>query len=146
MSNLYVRLAGQWSNDRMVSSEQMSIGGPNGVRAYPNGEAMGDTAWLLTAEWQQNLPLSAYQNYVDITQLYAFVDTGSAKINDGKAGQSGQFQDQNYDRTGVGLGFKVGATRDFLIDMSYGWQVDDSGGASTTNEGQFWMQAVKWFE
>ncbi|MBD3768172.1 MAG: ShlB/FhaC/HecB family hemolysin secretion/activation protein, partial [Gammaproteobacteria bacterium] len=42
----YARVSGQWSNKNLDSSEDMSLGGPRGVRAYPQGEASGDHALL----------------------------------------------------------------------------------------------------
>ena len=39
--------AGQWSNRNLASSERMSLGGPDQVRAYPINEAVGDHGLLL---------------------------------------------------------------------------------------------------
>lgn len=54
------RLAAAWSVQltfnaqvaarNLSSSDKMSLGGAQGVRAYPSGEAAGDDAWLGTAE------------------------------------------------------------------------------------------------
>jgi hemolysin activation/secretion protein len=140
-SNIYARLAGQYSSDRMVSAEQWSLGGPNGVRAYPSGEGLSDSGYVLTAEWQQNISGGSWQNIFDVSQLYAFVDVGEGKLNNTKSDQG-----LRYDRSGVGIGFKVGRSHDFLVNMNYAWTLGDKEATTTNENGQFWLQAVKWFE
>lgn len=48
---LAVRVNGQTVSRNLDSSEQMSLGGASGVRAYPELEAAGDEGWIATAEW-----------------------------------------------------------------------------------------------
>jgi hemolysin activation/secretion protein len=43
------------ANKNLDSSEKFVLGGPQGVRAYPTGEASGDEGWLLNLEWRQEL-------------------------------------------------------------------------------------------
>ena len=47
---LYNRFSGQWSDRNLESSERLALGGADGVRAYPVGEGMGDTGWLVQSE------------------------------------------------------------------------------------------------
>lgn len=47
---LSLRGAGQWADRNLDASEGFSLGGAQGVRAYPAGEAPGDTGWLVQAE------------------------------------------------------------------------------------------------
>lgn len=68
----YARLAGQWANKNLDSSEDMSLGGPRGVRAYPQGEASGDQAMLGQVELRYN--------YKMLTP-YVFYDAGRVSIN-----------------------------------------------------------------
>ena len=59
--NLQVR--GQLASKNLDSVEKILLGGINGVRAYPEGEAPGDSGWIANAElrevitpwWQQGL-------------------------------------------------------------------------------------------
>ena len=43
---LHGRLAGQVAGQNLDSSEKFSLGGAQGVRAHPQGEALGDQGWL----------------------------------------------------------------------------------------------------
>ncbi|CAB1367354.1 ShlB/FhaC/HecB family hemolysin secretion/activation protein [Denitratisoma oestradiolicum] len=54
-SALYGALSGQWSDRNLDSSEKFVLGGLQGVRAYPSGEATGDEGWLATVEWRREL-------------------------------------------------------------------------------------------
>jgi hemolysin activation/secretion protein len=48
--NLYLRYSGQWASKNLDSSEKFGLGGFYGVRAYPQGEGMGDFGWLTQLE------------------------------------------------------------------------------------------------
>ena len=48
--SLKMALNGQFASRNLDSSEQMGLGGPFGVRAYPVGEALGDEGHLLSLE------------------------------------------------------------------------------------------------
>lgn len=52
---LYAGLAAQWAAKNLDSSEKFVLGGPQGVRAYPTGEAAGDEGWLLNVEWRKEV-------------------------------------------------------------------------------------------
>ena len=49
-TSLWVSLSGQWASQNLDSSQKFSLGGPQGVRAYPVYEATGDQGWLATVE------------------------------------------------------------------------------------------------
>ncbi|MGH8672897.1 MAG: ShlB/FhaC/HecB family hemolysin secretion/activation protein, partial [Burkholderiales bacterium] len=49
---LYFSFFAQKAGKNLDSSEKMILGGINGVRAYPQGEAPGDSGYLLSAEWR----------------------------------------------------------------------------------------------
>ncbi len=69
---VYGRFSGQWAADNLDSSEDFGLGGPNGVRAYPTGEAYGDEGWLGQAEIRY-----AVQDFTP----YVFYDRGRIKTN-----------------------------------------------------------------
>ena len=52
-----VRLSGQFSEDALISSEQLSLGGPAGVRSFVSGEGLADTGFVATAEVRHRLGL-----------------------------------------------------------------------------------------
>ncbi|MEJ1358490.1 MAG: ShlB/FhaC/HecB family hemolysin secretion/activation protein [Candidatus Sedimenticola sp. (ex Thyasira tokunagai)] len=52
---LWLRLNAQYSPNLLVSLEQMSLGGPNSVRAYPSAEYLRDSGYFASVEWSKNL-------------------------------------------------------------------------------------------
>lgn len=47
----------QFTNKNLDPSEKISLGGPNAVRAYPQGEGAGDNGYYATLELRYRLPL-----------------------------------------------------------------------------------------
>ncbi len=52
---IYAGLSAQLAEKNLDSSEKFVLGDPQGVRAYPTGEAAGDAGWLLNLEWRREL-------------------------------------------------------------------------------------------
>lgn len=48
---LLLSISGQNASRNLDSSEQLSLGGASGIRAYPELEASGDQGWTATIEW-----------------------------------------------------------------------------------------------
>ena len=61
----------QVASKNLDGSEKFSLGGMQGVRAYPSSEANGNAAQLLTVEYQKTLQLQQYP-----FKLSAFLDSG----------------------------------------------------------------------
>ncbi len=54
-ATLYASALMQTASKNLDSSEKFALGGPQGVRAYPIGEASGDDAALVNLEWRKEL-------------------------------------------------------------------------------------------
>lgn len=54
--SLQASFAAQGASKNLGSADKMSLGGPQGVRAYPSGEAAGDDAALLSVNLNVRLP------------------------------------------------------------------------------------------
>ena len=67
----YVTVSGQVASKNMDSSEQLYLGGPNGVRAYSSGQGAASQGNLASVELRQQLPYE--------TLLTAFYDLGTAQ-------------------------------------------------------------------
>lgn len=52
---LWLSVAGQYAPSNLDPGEKFSLGGPNGVRAYPTLEGTGDRGYLLTVEYRHEL-------------------------------------------------------------------------------------------
>lgn len=62
---------GQWqfSPNRLLTAEQMQVGGAYSVRGYPEGFQLGDTSYTLSAEWYLPVPgLSKSKRLLPFTQ------------------------------------------------------------------------------
>ena len=74
---VYASVLGQRASKNLDSSEKFSLGGAQGVRAYPVGEAAGDEGALATLELRYALP-----QWLGATpQLVLFADSGRVRIN-----------------------------------------------------------------
>jgi len=99
-SSLLLNLRGQWSSDPLVSMEQISLTGPDAVRAFrvteragtgdfQNSEsALSDTGAVATLEWIFSLPgfsdRPAFGNrtWGQVLQFSLFVDYAHGELND----------------------------------------------------------------
>ncbi|WP_377412199.1 ShlB/FhaC/HecB family hemolysin secretion/activation protein [Polaromonas aquatica] len=93
---LSVSLSGQQAGKNLDSSEKFVLGGLNGVRAYPQGEASGDEGYKGTVELRQAL--------MPNLQGTLFYDFGSIKINKNPFGAPAS---NSRNLSGVGLGLNA---------------------------------------
>jgi len=134
--SLSLALSGQFSNKNLNSSEQFSLGGIYGVRAYPQGEAFGDEGLLLN--------LALRHNFTQTLQGVVFYDAGSITINHDPylAGPNKRFL------SGGGVGVN---TNILGIEIKADYSVRGSGGQPTSepttmnNKYRLWLQLSKYF-
>lgn len=140
--NLLLAVTSQKASKNLASAEKMSLGGPNGVRAYPVGEATGDTGSVLTAELRYIFPEFKVFG-ADLTVL-GFFDYGQVKINEKALATDGQ---NIQTRQGVGAGFTIGKEGDFIVRSSFAFPVNTKKPTADTlqHEPRVWLQVVKWF-
>ena len=95
---LTLKIKGQYSADNLDGAEQFSLGGSNGVRAYPNNEGAGAMGYLTTIELKKllgnNIEAGLFYDY-GRTMLYKFLWAG---WNDANPAIS-----NNYSLEGYGL-------------------------------------------
>lgn len=139
--SLYGAVRGQLASTNLDSSEQMDLGGADGVRAYPEGEAYGDEGYLATLEARWLLPefSTAVPGRV---QLVGFVDTGAVTI-----AKDPWFTGSNSEhRSGYGAGIIWSSPNDFFVNASYARKLGDQEATSAPDRsGRFWVQLVKLF-
>jgi len=141
-SSLYTSFAGQLATKNLDSSEKMSLGGANGVRAYPQGEASGDEGYLLTLELRRTLPTP--KPLTGDLQLITFLDTGHIKVN--KELWPGYTGKNSRTLSALGLGFILSKQTDFSVRMDYAWKLSSEDATSDKDEnGRFWIQGMKYF-
>ena len=140
--SVLLALAGQQASKNLASAEKMSLGGPNGVRAYPVGEATGDSGNQVTGEVRYIIPGFRVLE-ADVT-VSAFYDWGQIYIN-----EKPRDIDVPNKRSiaGAGFGMSLGKEGDFVFRGSASWSADDEQPQADTAHRvpRVWVQAVKWF-
>lgn len=136
----FVHFSGQRASKNLGSSEEITIGGADGVRAFPQGEGAGDKGWLANFEVRHSL-LST--EMVPALQAIAFYDLGSVTVDE-KA-----FSDDKNTRTiaGTGLGLNATFTWGLHLKSYVAWRT--AGGASQSDSQdrnpRVWFQLYKEF-
>ena len=140
--SLYLSYQRQWASKNLDSSEKMSLGGPNGVRAYPVGEASGDDGWRWTSELRWNLPTREGDD--NVWQLIAFADGGHVNLYHNKLpGYTGVAGRSLY---GAGVGVNWSNQANWVARAYYAWKIGSEDAVSDTDRsGRFWFQIYKFF-
>ena len=138
--SFFAGFSGQDSSKNLDPSEKMSLGGMDGVRAYPQGEGFGDQGYLANLEARLLLPKA--ESLPGRTHLIGFVDAGSVTIN--KNPWAGGVNQRNLAAYGVGLTWTEPGN--FLVRMYYARKLGNEIATSAPDwPGRFWIQAVKYF-
>jgi hemolysin activation/secretion protein len=99
--NWYASLSGQFASKNLDSAEKFQLGGPNGVRAYPVGEAFGDSGYLASLEIRRSLGETALGE----ATLLGFFDIGGiTQYHDTWSGWSAGDRPNSYTLKGAGFG------------------------------------------
>lgn len=75
---LYLSYSQQFTNKNLDPSEKFSLGGPNAVRAYPQGEGAGDEGYFGSIEMRYRLPFE--ESLPGSLVLAAFYDFGRSTL------------------------------------------------------------------
>jgi hemolysin activation/secretion protein len=135
---LSLALSGQFASKNLNSSEQFSLGGAYGVRAYPQGEAPGDEGYLATIELRRS--------FTRMLQGVLFYDAGSTMINRYPMPYFADSNTRFLSGAGVGVNAKI-----FGIDIKADFAVRGSGGqpisepATMNHKSRLWLQLGKQF-
>lgn len=150
--SLFVSVTGQQSLDNLDSSEKFILGGPNGVRAYPIGEASGDGGGIFTTELRYDFP-EVWK--LGFPQLVGFYDLGWTSLHEVPWTNSGTaFDNENsYSISGAGIGLNLNKPGVYTIRAAWAAKIGTNPGRSlngTDADGQsednrFWIQALVMF-
>lgn len=132
---------GQYSDHNLDSSEHISLGGFNGVRAYPQSEASGDCGYIARAELRWLLPLKKKDQQL---QLATYFDHGGLRINKDK-GTTGGINYRHLE--GIGIGLIWSRWEDWFIRTDYAWRLGSELPTSDTSHpgGHFWIRGGVYF-
>jgi hemolysin activation/secretion protein len=128
---LFGRASSQWANKNLDSSEGFSLGGANGVRAYPTGEGNGDGGWF--AQFELRYAIGDFSPYI-------FHDTGRAEINAKTDNLSPAVTTNKRTISGSGLGVRY-QHGNWNADVSAAWRTDGGAALSDTRDRnpQIWV-------
>lgn len=141
---LSVGVQGQMASGNLDSSEKFTLGGLYGVRAYPTGEASGDSGWLanLEAKWQvqETVQLSGFY---DIGSIHQHSDTWTNW-------QAVPDQPNSYHLQGIGLGvqwtpsaaFQARAAAAYVIGDNPGHDLEGHHSDGTDDDFRAWLQVA----
>lgn len=135
---VYGSLVAQRSTRNLDTSEQLTLGGPYAVRAYPIGVVAGDEGEVGTVELRYGLP----QVHGMAPGLVAFVDRGLLRIN------HTPFAPGTNSATlgAVGLGLTLAKAGNFSAQLY--WAVKSTSSSAVSNAGRsnrVWGQVVMYF-
>lgn len=126
------RVAGQWSQNNLDGSEQFALGGPDGVRAYPVNEGLGDGGAVANLELHRILGGTAAG-----LDLYAFVDAGVIRRHaDPWEGWGEPGAGNTYPLFGAGVGANYALTRTASLRLAVAAPIGANEGAADSDRNQ----------
>jgi hemolysin activation/secretion protein len=128
--SVFARLRAQFADGNLDGSEDFGLGGSDGVRGYPQGEAQGDEGWLATLEARYAVA-AAWQASV-------FYDAGAIRVNKKRwAGFSGDNREERSS-AGFGVAFQQGQWR---AQAAVAWRLDGKPESDRDRKPRLWFQA-----
>jgi len=144
--NLLVALNGQVAGKNLDSSEEIQMGGPSGVRAYPVGEGSGDEGVKLTIEGRYMVKRSTVLGDV---QASLFIDHARVRQHH-DAGNLALTTPNHYELSGWGIGLTASNPGKSEISLSWAHKIDDNplrdlatgnDADGTRDDYRFWLTA-----
>lgn len=141
MVSLSASVTAQLASKNLDPSEKFVLGGMDGIRAYPQGEAFGDQGYLAALEARLLLAGLSSRVAGDV-HLLGFVDTGSVTIN-----KHPWFDGDNTRRlSSAGVGAMWVDPGNFAVRTYYAGKLGSEDAISAPDKsGRFWIQAIKFF-
>jgi hemolysin activation/secretion protein len=132
----------QWSDRALLSSEQLSLGGPTYGRGFDEGEVTGDDGVAGVAELRYGGPVpdnKILQSY----QAYVFSDYGRVTNRDIPAGTPGEYSTATL--TSAGLGVRMNFQQDFTGYVELDKPMDRAPVAESDNGSRLFFSVLKRF-
>ena len=141
-ASLLLGIQGQIGSKNLMSAEKFSLGGMNGIRAYPAGEALGDTGYVFQAEYRYILP--GFKVGTGDVTVTGFWDQGWVRLNQDQLPTD--FANQKR-LSGYGIAASIGKDTDFLIRATAAWRNENERPTSDTASRipRVWVHGIKWF-
>ena len=133
MTDFLVKVSGQKASRNLDSSEEFYLGGPNGVRAYAQGEGAGDEGILATAELRYHTPVRGLT-------FSTFYDVGSVRKS-----RAPLSEDNAITLRGWGFAAAYNNPGDWFARVDYARRIglDESVSAKNNARNRVWFMAGK---
>ncbi|OIN06542.1 hypothetical protein BFR47_04040 [Oceanisphaera psychrotolerans] len=136
-------LNGQWANGNLDSAEKFQLGGPDGVRAWPVGEGIGDNGWVTNLELRKILAqpdwgrVEAFGFY-DVGGITQYADPNPGIVFDGP---------NSYTLAGYGAGLSLTYGENGNLQLVYAQKAGDNPNPTPegtdsdgkNNQGRLWV-------
>jgi hemolysin activation/secretion protein len=142
-TTLNLSISQQFAFNNLDSSEDFSLGGADGVRAYPSSEASGDEGTLLNVELSQKL--------FEGVNVFCFYDYGHIIVN--KNEWTSSSTPNSYDLNGAGGGVMWSKSGSFMVKLTGAAKIGNNpaktvAGADsdgTANDTRLWLHAGMYY-
>lgn len=132
--SLQLRASGQRAAKNLDSSEKLSLGGAYAVRAYPQGEAAADDAWLANLELRY-APAPTWQ-------LFGFYDAGGGRISHRPVAGTA---DNRHTLSGAGVGVSLALPAAINLQAFAAWRTGSQPTSDDDRSPRLWLQTTKYF-
>jgi len=127
-TSLLARGSGQYTTERLVSSEQVGIGGYGSVRGHEPASNIGDAGYTLSGELMFAPPFTEERKLfglraTQVLQLALFYDFGQIYVNDPPPGVN-----NTETLAGMGAGFRIFYKDRFVFKYDIGFPVNKFDG------------------
>lgn len=135
LTQFYLFAHGQMASRNLDSSEQFYLGGADAVRAYPQGEAGGDSGYQATAELRHQMPVKGLS-------LALFADVGEVLTR-----KDGETADPHRRLAGWGIGAVYSRSRSVYARLDYARKIKGEPYRSEAEDrnGRLWFRLYKLF-
>lgn len=120
LQSLIFKFSAQISSDLLTSLEQLALGGPYTVRAYPVGEALVDEGVLMNLEWRARASRQTPLNFLNGLQYLAFLDYATGSLNDPLNNEVDEVKFY-----GFGFGLEFEPYRKYRASITYAFDLGD---------------------
>ena len=147
--NLNLSCSSLYAFGNLDSSEKLYLGGPYGVRAWPVGEAGGDSGQLLNVDLRYQLPAPSAWGKV---QLGGFYDAGHVELNHSRfVGDVNSATGRNeYWLEGAGVNLNWELSKSCAVECSWAHAIGENPGRNNlgkdadgkSDNSRFWLQGT----
>lgn len=133
------KLGLQYTDDPLISNEQMAAGGADTVRGYPESAALGDKGWRLGLELQGPSLARPTRPWLDELYFLGFAEAAGLDYLEPAAGQ-----DDRFELASVGLGLRFKAGKHYSGALDFAQALQDAGGVEEGDSRWHFRLGAEW--